>query len=109
VNYTWHITKLGLSDQLNQEGKLLENAIVSVQWKCVAQDTDGTSSSYVSSSTLDASHLSLEQFIAVNSVTSEQVIAWVKSTLSAAEQIRINKQLETKVERNRVRNIKPSW
>ena len=31
MNYSWHITKLGLTDKLNRDDVLLENAIVRVQ------------------------------------------------------------------------------
>lgn len=109
MNYNWRIVKLGLNDQLNQDGVLLENAIVQVQWKLTAEDTDGTKASYLASTTLDATNISAEDFVAVNSVSSEQVIGWVQSNLSSTEMDRINKQLDVKVERNRVRKIKPNW
>lgn len=109
MNYNWRIIKLGLNDQLNQDGVLLENAIVQVQWKLIAEDTDGTKASYLGNTKLDAANIPAEEFVALNDVTSEQVIGWVQSGIHPNELERINKQLDAKIERNRVRKIKPNW
>jgi hypothetical protein len=109
VNYNWRIIKLGLSDQLNQDGVLLENAVVQVQWKLIAEDTDGVRASYVGTTALNASSIPANQFLPLNDVTSAQVITWLQDILSGTEQDRINKQLDAKIERNRLRTIKPNW
>jgi hypothetical protein len=109
VNYNWRIIKLGLSDQLNQDGVLLENAVVQVQWKLIAEDTDGVRASYVGTTALNASSIPANQFVPLNDVTSAQVITWLQDILAGTEQARINKQLDAKIERNRLRTIKPNW
>lgn len=109
MNYNWRIVKLGLNDQLNQDGVLLENAVVQVQWKLIAEDTDGVRASYVGNTPLNVGSVSANQFISLNSVTSAQVISWVQNVLSGAEQDRINKQLDAKIERKRLREIRPNW
>jgi hypothetical protein len=109
VNYNWRIIKLGLNDQLNQDGALLENAVVQVQWKLIAEDTDGVRASYVGTTSLNASSIPANQFVPLNDVTSAQVISWLQDVLSGTEQDRINKQLDAKIERNRLRTIKPNW
>jgi hypothetical protein len=109
VNYTWRIVKLGLSDELNHEGNLLENAIVNVQWKRIAEDTDGTTASYVGKTDIDAKSTNLADFVALNDVTSEQVISWIEEELSEFELQRINDQLNKKIERSRLRKITPNW
>lgn len=109
MNYTWRILKLGLQDELNNDGVLLENAVCSVQWKRIAEDTDGTKASYVGKTSLSAANTAAADFIALNDLSNETVLGWITSLMSDAELARINSQLETKVERNRVRNIKPSW
>ncbi len=100
---------MGLSDQLNQDGVLLENAVVQVQWKLIAEDTDGVRASYVGTTALNASSIPANQFLPLNDVTSAQVITWLQDILSGTEQDRINKQLDAKIERNRLRTIKPNW
>ena len=109
MNYTWRITKLGLLDQLNHEGVLHENAVVSVQWKRIAVDTDGTKASYVGNSEFSAKTVSEEDFVSVNQLTSEQVIGWVKNSISPKELERIDAQINRKIERNRARKIAPNW
>ena len=109
MNYTWRITKLGLRDELNLDDILLENAVVQVQWKRIAEDTDRVSASYLGSTDLDISNVSLADFTAINSVNKQQVVAWLEESLSDTAITRINDILIKKIERNRVRFIKPSW
>lgn len=109
MNYTWRITKLGLSDELNGDNVLLENAIIQVKWKRIAEDTDGTQASYLGYTDLDPSNVSLADFTAINSVNKQQVVAWLEESLSDTAITRINDILIKKIERNRVRFIKPSW
>lgn len=109
MNYNWRIIKFSLSDQLNQDGVLLENAIVNVQWKLIAEDIDGIRASYVGNTALNASSIPANQFVPLNDVTSAQVVGWLQSVLSGVELDRINKQLDAKIERNKQRTIKPNW
>lgn len=109
MNYSWRITKLGLRDELNGDSVLLENAIVRVQWKRIAKDTDGTTATYLGHTDLNASNVSAADFTSLNDVTKTQVIAWVEASLNAVQMQRIHKQLEAKIERNRLRTITPSW
>lgn len=109
MNYSWRIIKLGLNDQLNQDGVLLENAVVQVQWKLIAEDTDGTKASYVGNTVLSANLVPTDKFVLLNNVTSAQVIGWIQAAVAGTELDRINKQLDTKIERNRLREIRPNW
>lgn len=109
MNYSWHILRLGLQDELNHEGQLLQNAIVNIKWKRVAQDTDGTTASYISNTKLSAANIAATDFIALNDVTNAMAVGWVENSLSEREIARIDAQLDNKVERNRVRNVRPNW
>ena len=109
MNYTWQILRLGVQDELNSDGVLLENAIVNIKWKRVATDTDGTVSSYIGNTKLSAASVSADNFVALNNVTNEMAIGWVENSLSTSELNRINNQLNAKIDRNRTRTIKPNW
>lgn len=109
MTYTWYIAKLGLKDELNHEGALLENSVVEIQWKRIARDTDGTEASYVGRTQLSAHNVDEADFTQIANVTKEQAIQWVENNMSDYELNRINATLERKVERNRQRNVSPSW
>lgn len=109
MNYAWKILKLGLQDQLNHEGQLLENAVVSVKWRRTGVDTDGVSASYVGNTTFSAANVTAADFTNLNDLTNEQVISWLEEAIGLNELNRINAQIDKKVERNRVRSIKPAW
>lgn len=40
MNYSWKIARLGLDDELNNDGVLLENSIVQIHYKRIAADDD---------------------------------------------------------------------
>lgn len=109
MTYTWHILRLGLDDVLNQDGVLLENSIVNIKWKRVAEDTDGTTASYVGNTKLSTVNTAVGDFTPLNDVSNATAIQWIQNNLSAKELQRINSQLDNKIERNRQRNVKPSW
>lgn len=109
MNYTWKILRLGLQDQINQDGQLLENAVVSVKWRRVGEDTDGVRASYVGNTKFSAASLSAADFTNLTDLTNLQVIEWLESALQDGEITRIDKQINRKIEKNRVRNIKPGW
>jgi len=109
MNYSWKIAKLGLTDQLNTDNVLLENAIVNIKWKRIVQDADGTRTSYVGNTTIDASNIAAADFVALNDVTSAEVTGWLTDALQEAGIAKIDAVLLAKVERKRLRNVSPSW
>ena len=109
MNYSWRIIKLSLQDELNGDNVLLENAIVRVQWKRVAEDTDGTSASYLGFTDLNPSTTSAADFTALNDVTKVLVVEWIEEALTPTGIARVNTKLGIKVEKNRLNTITPSW
>lgn len=108
MNYTWKISKLGLTDQMSSDNVLLENAIVNVKWKRIATDDDGIKASYLGNTDLNAAILAAD-FVALNDVTAENVTSWIEAAITANGVTAIDSKLETKIERKRLRNISPSW
>lgn len=109
MTHTWQILRLGLQDELNHEGQLLENSIVNVKWKRIATDTDGTVASYVGNTKLTAANIAAADFVALNEVTNSMALQWVQNNISEGELARIDAQLEKKIDRNRTRSVRPSW
>lgn len=108
MNYTWKISKLGLTDKLGSDDVLLENAIVNIKWKRIATDADGIKTSYIGNTALDT-EMASSDFIALNDVTAENVTSWLEAKLTDTGVAQIDRKLVAKVERKRLRNISPSW
>lgn len=109
MNYQWRIVRLGLSDELNTDGVVLENAIVNVRWKRIATDDAGNSASYIGSTNLSAKDVSEADFITLDDVTEANVLSWVQNSLSDTDINTINNVLERKIESQKVRIRKPNW
>lgn len=109
MNYQWRVVRLGLQDELNNDGVLLQNSIVDVRWKKIATDTDGTSASYLGQTTLTAKDVPAANFINFGEVTEAVVLEWVQNSLDSADINRIDKALQKKIEKNRIKTQKPNW
>lgn len=109
MNYTWQIVNLGLKDQINQEGVLLEDAIVYVRWKKIAEDADGTRATYLGQTELSAANVSSASFINLNVIAKEDVIDWIENSLSQREKTNIEKILLNKIEKSKLRKYTPTW
>ena len=109
MNYQWRIVRLGLSDELNDAGAVLENAIVEVRWKRIATDEAGNTASHVGLTKLTAKEVSASDFISLDAVTEANVLAWVQNSMTEHKINKINKILENKIEAQKVRKTKPSW
>ena len=109
MNYTWQIFNLGLKDQMNSEGQLLEDAVVSVQWKKIATADDGAVATYVGQTDLSASDVAISDFTPLSSVTKEQVVGWVENAIPSGEMAAIDQILENKINKSRIRTHTPNW
>lgn len=109
MNYSWKIARLGLDDELNNDGVLLENSIVQIHYKRIATDDDGTSSSYVGTCYFSAKAKAAADFIALNSVTNVLALAWLEESLGEEQINKIDTALAGKVARKKVRLVKPGW
>lgn len=101
--------KLGLKDQMNSEGQLLEDAIVYVHWKKIAQDADGNKATYVGETELSAADVSSASFINLNVVSKDDVIEWIEGSMPKSQKDNIDKTLLKKIEKNKLKKFTPSW
>lgn len=109
MNYSWKIAKLGLDDELNNDGVLLENSIVRIHYKRIATDTDGTASSYLGKCSFSSKSTAAADFVAHNNVTNTMAVTWLENALGADKINKIDTALAEKVAKKRVRLVRPSW
>lgn len=109
MNYNWRIVRLGLSDELNHNSDLLENAVMNVRWKLVATDEQNQTSSYVGSTNLSVYQTSLEDFITLDNITESTVLSWVQNSIPEERINNIKNILSKKLEVQKQRVYKPNW
>lgn len=109
MTYTWEIIKLGHKDVTNANGESLTDAIIQVKWRKKATDSDGNSAVYLGKTDLDVSTTSAADFVALDDVTKENVVAWIEESLSASEVTMINNILQKKVQETAMTEVSPSW
>jgi hypothetical protein len=80
INYTWSITKL----EYIQEENNLSDVIKTVYWTYTAQEVSGNQYTVSCSNAYPLPSLSPDSFIDFSSLTEEQVIQWLESSLDVS-------------------------
>lgn len=100
MDYTWTITRVGKRDVTNNDGISLSDAITVVKWKKVGTDSDGNQGVYLGTTQLDVKSTTEEDFVTYNSVTTENILTWVQSTISDSEMANIDKVIADQIDHN---------
>lgn len=98
MNYSWKIQEMFKMDQTNQDGVVLQDAVVRVSWSKIGTNDDGVQASYLGKSQFTAENILASEFVNFESLTEEQVIEWVKGSTSAADETMINKVIQEKID-----------
>jgi hypothetical protein len=80
INYTWAIKSLSKtnSDDLN-------DVIVGTRWECTGtDDADNISGTFVGATPFSLNSVDPENFVEYSSLTQEQVLGWIKNTVSGS-------------------------
>lgn len=97
MDYTWTISRIGKRNVTNANGDVLTDAIVMVKWKKSGTDADGNVGTYLGTSTLDLTNTSTGDFVAFDSVTTDDLLSWVQSGISESLMQKIDDMIADQV------------
>lgn len=80
LTYTWKLE--GLKKQNSND---LDNVIIGTRWKVTGTDEDGVMGSFVGATPFELKDLNISTFTPYESLTEEQVLGWVKNTVSGSD------------------------
>ena len=109
MNYTWEVINLSTKNQMNQDGVLLENAVVNVQWKRVGVDPDGNEASYLGQSTFTAENVAAGSFVPFESLTKDIVVSWIENDLGELQLDLIHNTIQKRINKNTMVKRSPPW
>lgn len=109
MTYEWRILKLFTTDQVNVDGDTLENAVIDVQWKKFATDTNGNTASYLGRTKLTAENVPNADFVNFSSLSKELVIGWVQASISEIQMDQIDTILQERISKQDVVSRLPPW
>lgn len=103
MTYTWEILKFATRDQTNASGAVLQDSVVSIQWRRAGMDAEGNTASIVGYTVMSAEQVEESSFIPFDSLTESDVVGWLESVLSPQKladyditiQDKINKRVTT--------------
>ena len=70
-------------DETNSEGKVLKDAVVRTMWRKIGTDDDGVEGDFMGATPLTAANVPEGDFVALNSLTEEKVLEWIKAIVEA--------------------------
>lgn len=79
LTYTWKLE--GLKKQNSND---FDNVIIGTRWKVTGTDEDGVHGSFIGATPFDLSTVDPNNFTPYESLTEEQVLTWVKNTVSGS-------------------------
>jgi hypothetical protein len=109
MNYTWKILRLGTQDHTNNDGEILNDAIVYIKWKKIGTVADHDPVEYLGTTKLNVDALPAADFVHLDSVTEADIISWVQEELSVDTVAAINKTLQARLDKQQVSKFKPNF
>lgn len=79
ITYTWKMKEIRVMDETNSEGKVLKDAVVRTLWRKIGTDDDGVEGDFMGATPLTAANVPEGEFVALNSLTEEKVLEWIKA------------------------------
>ena len=83
ITYTWKMKEIKVMDETNSEGKVLKDAVVRTMWRKIGTDDDGVEGDFMGATPLTAANVPEGDFKALNTLTEEQVLEWIKAIVEA--------------------------
>ena len=97
MTYTWEILKFSTRDQVNSEGIVLEDSVVSIQWRRTGIDSEGNKGSLVGYTVISAENVNQESFVPFDSLTESVVVNWLESNISSEKMNNYNANIQNKI------------
>lgn len=106
ITHSWHIITL----QVRNEGAN-PDAVVQVFWKKVGTDENGNTGEFLGSTPMTSEFVPEGQFVPLNELTEETVLAWIQEVVTGEYAKHIDKLIAQQIndKANPVSTILPPW
>tara|TARA_B100000424_G_scaffold44112_1_gene30158 strand:- start:610 stop:960 length:351 start_codon:yes stop_codon:yes gene_type:complete len=103
--------EIKVMDETNSDGKVLKDAVVQTTWTKTGKDADGNEGVFSGATPLTAANVSESDFKALNTLTEEQVLTWIKALVEpdAVYVAHINEQILKDIERSKITQKAMPW
>ena len=111
MTYTWKMKEIKVMDETNSDGKVLKDAVVQTLWTKTGKDADGNEGVFTGATPLTAANVSESDFKALNSLTEEQVLTWIKALVEPddAYVAHINERISKDIEDKKITQKAMPW
>ena len=111
MTYTWKMKESKVMDETNSDGKVLKDAVVQTMWQKTGKDADGNEGVFTGATPLTAASVSESDFKALNTLTEEQVLGWIKALVEpdTGYVAHINEQILKDIERQKITQKAMPW
>ena len=111
MTYTWKMKEIKVMDETNSDGKVLKDAVVQTLWTKTGKDADGNEGVFSGATPLTAANVSEGDFKALNTLTEEQVLTWIKALVEpdATYVAHINERISKDIEDKKITQKAMPW
>lgn len=111
ITYTWKMKEIKIVDQTNSEGKVLKDAVVQTLWQKIGKDDDGNEGIFMGATPLTAVNVPEADFKALNTLTEEQVLGWIKAIVEpdTTYVAHINEVIEEAIAKDKIKLAPLPW
>ena len=111
MTYTWKMKEIKVMDETNSDGKVLKDAVVQTLWEKTGKDDDGNEGRFMGAPPLTAVNVPEADFKALNTLTEEQVLGWIKAIVEADAPYvaHINEIIEEGIEKDKIKVAPLPW
>ena len=111
ITYTWKMKEIKIVDQTNSEGKVLKDAVVQTLWQKIGKDDDGNEGIFMGATPLSAVNVPEADFKALDTLTEEQVLTWIKAIVEADSTYvaHINEVIADAIENGKIKTAPLPW
>ena len=111
ITYTWKMKEIRVMDETNSEGKVLKDAVVRTMWRKIGTDDDGVEGDFMGATPLTAANVPEGDFKALNTLTEEQVLEWIKAIVEADDTYvaHINGMIEQHIAEKKIAQKPMPW
>ena len=109
--WTWEVTGLKKTDQVNSEGATLEGAVVQTYWKVVGADSDGNEGEFSGATPFTAVNVPAGSFTAFETLTEATVLGWIENIVNSDQGYadHISEQVAKKIDEVTITDAHMPW
>ena len=98
MEYTWNVTAMKVMDQTNEQGVVLQNAVVQTYWEKHGTDDNGNKGMFAGATPFTAADVPEGEFTPFDQLTENQVLGWIQAVVVGDYAAHVDAQIQKQID-----------